>query len=383
MYSNNVLKDVLKVLSRGRFERMREKVCPFEQDRGFTHWSHLVSLIYAQISGLNSLRSLEAVLKEQQAHHYHLGISDVKRSTLSNANNTRSPKLFEEVLAMLTQESGRFGSECREVMRIIDSSPIHLDPSSFGELSQSNGRCCGIKLHLEYDANTSRPLCFDITPANQSDLHITPLLSLLKGATYVFDRGYMKFVWWQKLADAGCRFVTRMQKSVSYEIVKEQKIKKGSNVLRDRIIKLTGKKSSAGFLKRLRVITVQLENSAKTIDIVSNDLRSDATKLAGLYKRRWEIELLFKWIKQNLKIKKFIGRSENAVRFQIITALITFVLIGMYKKLSAYQGTLSQLLLVIRANAFQRMHHKQFFERRKSLLKTPSNQLSFSFLGAI
>jgi len=167
-----------------------------------------------------------------------------------------------------------------------------------------------------------------------------------------------------------------MQKSACYEITLENKAL-GDNIIFDKIIKLSGGKGKKDFKKQLRLIRIKLDsNKNKEIEIVSNDLESPAKTITDLYKRRWEIELLFKWIKQNLKIKKFIGESENAVKIQIITALITFVLISLYKKNSAYKGSLSELLIVIKTNPFQKTNHKEIFERQRLYRNQHHNQLT-------
>ena len=381
MHNNSVFKEIIKVLPRYKFERMKEKLCPKEQSRGFSHWNHLMSMIYCQLSGHTSLRKLALSFNEQYSNLYHIGVSEVNKSSLSRSNNNRDAGLFAAVLEFLVSVSGNKNG-CREVLRIIDSSPIHLDAGIFGEFSKSNGRCQGAKLHLEYDADGGYPVFFDITPANVNDIEVVKSLKIISGASYVFDRGYMKFDWWNELDEAKCRFVSRMQRSVKYEIVSENEVF-GENIISDKIITLTGDKGKKGFPKQLRLIRVRLENNKeKEIDIVSNDLKSDTKTIANLYKRRWEIELLFKWIKQNLKIKKFMGESENAVKIQIITALITFVLISLYKKNSAYKGTLSELLIVIKTDPFRKLNHKAIFERQRAYRKTNHNQLTLNGLFA-
>jgi IS4 transposase len=375
MHSNSVFREIIKALPRYKFERMQSAICPDEKTRGFSHWSQLNAMIYCQIGGYESLRKLTLSLGEQYSNHYHVGLGEVKRSTLSYANNNRDVKLFGGVLQYLINVAGSQNKSCNEVLRLLDSSPIHLDADIFGDFSKSNGRCQGAKLHLEYDANGQYPVFFEITPANVNDIDIVKSLELIAGATYIFDRGYMKFTWWNELDEAGCRFVSRMQKSVRYEIIEENQAL-GANIISDKIIKLNGDKGKKGFPKQLRLIRIKLDsNKDKEIEIVSNDLESPAKTIADLYKRRWEIELLFKWIKQNLKIKKFIGESENAVKIQIITALITFVLIGLYKKRSDYNGTLSQLLVVIKTDPFRKLNHRSIFERQRSYRKSNDNQM--------
>ncbi len=377
MHNNILFKEIIKALPRYKFESMRKKESGKEQSRGFSHWNQLIAMMYSQLSGHESLRKLSISFNEHYSNFYHLGVSHINKSTLSRANNHRNVGLFSEVLKYLINVAGSQNQSCKDVLRLLDSSPIHLDADIFGEFSKSNGRCQGAKLHLEYDANGHYPVFFDITPANVNDIDVVKSLKLISGATYVFDRGYMKFSWWNDLSEAGCRFVSRMQKSVRYEIKEENKIL-GENIVSDKIIKLIGDKGKKGFPKQLRHIRIKLDsNKDKEIELVSNDLESPAKIIADLYKRRWEIELLFKWIKQNLKIKKFLGESENAVKIQIITALITFILINLYKKKSAYNGTLSQLLIIIKTDPFRKLNHRAIFERQRLYRMPNPNQLNF------
>lgn len=378
MHSNTVFGELMKALPRYRFERLRESCSPGEETRRLSHWQQLTAMIYAQIAGHESLRTLVAGFNHHYAAHYHLGAGAIKRSTLSWANAHHDSAFFAEVLNSLIGIASD-GGKCREAVRILDSSPIPLNPKLFGAFSKSNGRCQGAKLHLEYDANGEHPVFFQITPANVNDVEMTAALELTPGATYVFDRGYMKFAWWRTLHEAACRFVSRMQKSVIYDTVETRAVT-GNTLLSDTVIAPKGSKAGKYFPYRLRLIRLRLDSQPeKSIAIVSNDLTADAETLAALYKRRWEIEVLFKWIKQHLKIKRFIGRSENAVKLQIITALIAFVLIGMYRRKSGFDGTPSQFLLLIQVDPMRKLFHQSLYERQRSYRQTDKNQLNFNF----
>jgi len=347
-----------------------------KQPRKFSDWNHLVAMVYAQLTGQRSLRQLVGSFNEHYSQHYHLGVGAIRRSTLSYANNTRDVALFSQVLAELIRTAGG-NRQISEVVRLIDSSPIHLNPDIYGDFSKNNGRCQGIKLHVEYDLHGGYPTWFDITPGNVNDIEISKYLAIVPGTTYVFDRGYMKFDWWQKLVDNHCRVISRIQKMVAYKVVTENSLVAGhTNIVGDRIIQLTGNKGSKGFGGHLRMIKVRLDNSEKTIDVVSTDLLSDASVIAELYKRRWDIELLFKWIKQTLKIKNFIGETENAVKIQIITALIAFLLLAIYKQNHARFHTLLQLVVVVRADPFRKINHRQIYEKHRQYRRKNPNQLT-------
>jgi putative transposase len=292
MYSHTIFSSLLKVCPRSKIDRLLASPDRRRQSRVFNEWDHLVSMIYGQVTSQNSLRQLVYSFNEHFSQHYHLGVKNLKLSTLSYANNHRDVALFSNVLSELIGIAGNH-SQTKEIIRLIDSSPIYLNPDIYTNFAKSSGRCMGAKLHIEHDLQGGYPTYFEITPANVNDIKIAENLTIIPKATYVFDRGYMKFSWWEKLDEKGCHFVSRMQKTVKYNVVTENSLKKtSSNIHRDIVIKLTGRKSEVGFSKQLRLITVQLDNSDKTIEIVSNDLMASAVEIANLYKRRWEIELL-------------------------------------------------------------------------------------------
>jgi len=182
MHSNSVFREIIKVLPNYKFLRLKDRLSPREQSRGFSHWSHFLTMIYCQLGGHESLRKLSLSFNEHHSGQYHIGASKVNKSSLSRSNNGRNPELFAEVLRYLVGISGGANKDCKDILRIIDSSPIHLDADVFGEFSKSNGRCQGAKLHLEYDANGRYPVFFDITPANVNDIEIVGSLEIIPNA---------------------------------------------------------------------------------------------------------------------------------------------------------------------------------------------------------
>jgi IS4 transposase len=191
--------------------------------------------------------------------------------------------------------------------------------------------CDGIKLHVAYDPDAALPVHFAVSPARENDMVEAKQMPIEPGATYVFDLGYYSFSWWAGLDAAGCRFVTRLRKNSPTEVLAERVVLKDGPITADRIVRVRarlGHTRKNPLDRDLRELHVVIE-SGKTLRIVTNDLTSPAEVIADLYQTRWEVELFFRWIKQTLKIKRFLGTSENAVRVQIAVALIAYLLLRM------------------------------------------------------
>jgi hypothetical protein len=214
-------------------------------------------------------------------------------------------------------------------VRLIDSTAVRLNALS-GEWSRFSADLCGAKAHVIYDPDADCPLYLAITAANVNDITAAQAMPIEAGATYVFDLGYYEFAWWAKLDQAACRIVTRLKSNTKLKVFKTRPIvAEADNILSDEIgflPKRTAKCRRNPMADAVREIKVKIDTGA-VLRVLTNDLDAPATEIAALYKRRWAIELFFRWVKQTLKIKHFYGTSENAVRIQIAVALIAFVLI--------------------------------------------------------
>jgi len=288
----------------------------------------LVALIYAQLSGNDSLRGVVAGFNANPQHHYHLGTGQLSRSTLSDANARRPAGIFAQTFAALSAMATRqLRSEGMEMVRLIDASPIPL--GKVCSWATWNGRIRGMKLHVVYDPKSDVPTCVEVTAANVNDIEIGRQTPIQPGTTYVFDKGYCRFDWWQKINDSGAFFVTRAKTSIRLRSVKHRTIRKrkgdGFEILADDEVKLTSKGDSRLPIP-LRRIKIRREKGGK-ITLLTNDLARSAVEIAALYKSRWQIELLFRWIKQHLDIRKFLGTNDNAVRLQVLAAMIAYLLL--------------------------------------------------------
>ena len=321
-YQSTVFGQLLKALPRSCFERLARGHETGRKKRELSDWGHLVTMIFAQAQGARSLRDLERLLERHHGIGAHLGLGKVKRSTLADANGTRPAALFEDVARYLSMHLGQ-KTGCREAVRLIDATHF-LAGRRIAQWSGSGG----IKLHMMYELGSERPVCFAITPKRINDTVAAAAMPVEGGATYVFDKGYYHFAFWAKIDACGGRFVTRLKVNSPIRISAKREVTAGGNISFDQVGHLNERLMSQyrnPYGKPVRVIGVRLDNS-REITLVSNDLDSPAEDIAALYKKRWQIELFFKWIKQNLKLGHFLGTSRNAAIIQIMAALISYML---------------------------------------------------------
>jgi len=327
-FANSIFASLLKPINRKQFQKIVDEHDGDSYDKTFKSWDHLVALVYAQLAGINGLRALEATFNANSQHHYHLGTDKLVRSTLSDANARRPVGIFAQVFAMLADTADRqTWREGAEMVRLIDASPIPLDKVC--KWAKWNGRIRGMKLHVVYDPLADVPTCVEVTPANVNDVEIGRDVPIKAGTTYVFDKGYCRFDWWQKINDSKAFFVTRKKVNMRLRAVKHRTNRKrkgdGFNVIADDEVVLASK-SNARLPIPLRRIKIRREKGG-VITLLTNDLARTAIEIAALYKSRWQIELLFRWIKQHLDIRKFLGRNDNAIRLQVLAAMIAYLLL--------------------------------------------------------
>jgi len=309
------------------------------QKKGSDRWTkkfstrdHLASMIFAQLAGSKSLRQLEVQFSSFSQKTY----TPVKRSTLSDANKNRNYKVFELICRSLMKNKSR---EINELMRIFDSTPIVVrGEGSVWTKKKASPRLRGFKVHISYAPECKVFNELEITHANVNDVSVGRKWKVERGVTYVFDKGYMDYNWWHKIHGKGAYFVTRIKKNTAYIVLEEKEINEGSSgVISEQMIRLKNRHPRGGKINfladtHLRLATVHDSIYDKTYSFVCNNLAISAQEIATYYKKRWDIELLFKWIKQNLKIKQLFSNNQNAIKTQIYTALISYLLLLSLKK---------------------------------------------------
>jgi putative transposase len=335
-HRSSIFEKLLKAIDRRQFREIVERHDGDAYDKSFKSWDHLVTLVGAQLGQVASLRAVEGAFNANSHQHYHLGVGRIARSTLSDANARRPVGVFAETFAMLAGKADRhLRVEGAEMVRLIDSSPVPL--GKMCEWAEWNGRIRGMKMHVVYHPGDDVPRCVQITAANVNDVEIGRQTELEAGATYVFDKGYYHFGWWKKINDAKAFFVTRIKVSTRLRATKCRYARKtigdGFKIISDADVVLASKGDSSLPIP-LRRIKVKRDKGG-VITLITNDLERTAVEIAALYKGRWQIELLFRWIKQHLNLRKFMARNDNAIRLQILAAMIAYLLLRLARRLNS------------------------------------------------
>ncbi len=354
-HQNTAFHGLLKHMPWPEFDRLVAAAGGDVRVRRLTTKSHFLALLYGQLSGAASLREIEAELASQAPRLYHLGATPPRRSTLADANARRPAEIFAALLARLIGYAHRgLRRAVAESTYLIDATGMRLTAAS--QWARFSARACGAKLHVIYDAGAEQPIDAAISAAKVNDITAAQAMPIEPGATYVFDLGDYDYAWWAKLDAAGCRIVTRFKRTTPLSGAAELPVAAEGPILSDRIGHLPARQAASRtnpFSKPVREIRVRIQTGA-VLRVLSNDLDASAEEIADLYKRRWGIELFFRWVKQKLKLSHFLGTSENAVRIQIATALIAFLLLRLAFAAQSAVPSPSTFAQLIRLNLMHR-----------------------------
>jgi putative transposase len=328
-----------------------------EGPKAWTCQRHLKAMLFGQIAGLNSLREIEQGLAAAPKALYHLNLRMAPRSTLSDAQNHRPAEVFRDICHWLMAQANRtLRREGEAFIQLIDATPIPLKDERF-DWAEASARTRGLKLHVGYDPRGDTTSWIDVTSAKVNDISAASAMPLVAGAVYVFDKGYLDYSWWNAIHQQGALFVSRLKSNTHRREVQPRR-PEGEGILADNDIKIGHAKPRGGAVNplydvSLREIIVEREGK-EPLRLITNDLTRPAAEVAALYKERWQVELLFKWIKQNLRIRRFLGRSENAVKSQIYIALIAFLLLRLFRQThaSSYAESSKALLARLKVGLF-------------------------------
>ena len=351
-FHTTVFDQLLSSLRQLDFDDIVSKHHTGAKPRKFDHWSQLVSMVFCQFTSASSIRDLMINFNARKKMHYHWRAKSLKKSTLADANHDRHYKPFEILFykALGLHKKG-MRKKVEKLTYIIDSTTIDLCLSLFpwAHFRKKKG---AVKMHTLLDANTSIPECIVVTDGKKHDLKPGKYLASKtpKGSILLVDKAYIDFQWLSQLNMNSRFFVTRAKKNMSFKVVKDLLLESQSGVVSDQIIALSNDK----YPETMRLVTFKDVVNGKVYHFMTNILNLDAKTISGLYKQRWEIELFFKWIKQNLKIKKFLGRSKNSVLIQIYTALLVYIMTAYIRKFSKTKFSFLQTYRVIKANLFER-----------------------------
>ena len=377
LHQNSVFHSVLKHVPWHALERSVAKHGADDLSRGLTTKRQLIALLFGQLSGAAGLRETVTGMASHATRLYHVGAVPVPRSTLSDANRNRPWQVFAELFEAVLQQAHRgLRRTAGEAVRLIDSTSLRLSSLS-ADWATFSTEFCGAKAHIVYDPHVDRPIYFEVTAANVNDITAAKAMPIEAGATYVFDLGYYDYGWWAELDDHGCRFVTRLKKNTPFTVRSENSVPNEGNILSDRIGHLPQRLAASRKnplqvpVREIRVVT----ETGKVLRIVTNDLDAPAQEIADLYKQRWQIELFFRWVKQTLRIKHFIGVNENAVRIQIAVALIAFLLLRLAQTTQKMVHSPLEFARLVRTNLMNRRPIDRLLEPLQPVQMDP-NQLT-------
>jgi IS4 transposase len=378
-HQNIVFHSLLKQIPWAVFDRLVDRCGADRDDRQIGCKAHLIAVLLGQFCGARGLREIEATLKSHADKLYHLGGYTISRSALSTANASRpAAAVFSELLcALMKQLQAGYRRKIGDCIRLIDSTGVRLSSLSGNWATFSTG-VCGAKAHIVYDPDADQPLYLMVTPSNVNDITAAKQMPIEAGATYVFDLGYYDYGWWAMLDDAGCRIVTRLKANTPFEVVEDRPVAPGSSIVSDRTGYLpkrlaASRRNPMSGLVREVCVTIE---TGKELRIFTNDLDASAQEIADLYKRRWAIELFFRWVKQTLKISHFFGTSETAVRIQITVALIAFLLLRLAHDANKIVASPLSFARLIKANL---MHRRAIAELLLPAPPPPPDQPQFDF----
>jgi hypothetical protein len=382
-HCNTIFHQLLRFIPRHRFGTLEKEHGTGRKARKFTRWNQFVALMFMQITGRVSLRDSVDSLSVRNGFLYHLGLKNVCRSTFSDANNKRPASFFKALFDLTYQQcrpiAPKHKFKFKNKLYSMDASMVSLCLSVFpwAKFRRTKG---GIRLHTLLDHDGYLPAFMKISDGKKHEITVAKSLTLPKGSIIAMDRAYIDFKWFASLMNTGVYFVTRQKRNATYRTIARKRVNKKQGLTSDQTIMITGTKA-AQCPHPLRRIGYRDPATGKHYVFLTNHFGLAAKTICDIYKQRWQIELFFKWIKQNLKIKAFVGNSENAVMTQIYVALITYLLLAYLKFLTKLKSTLTALARILQLNLFQKLTFEELFKLKpdKQNVQCDIKQLALAF----
>jgi hypothetical protein len=347
---------LLQLFSRIEFQQAVKETKAERHARGFTCWGQFVAMLFCQVGRAHSLREISGGLRSCEGKLKHLGITAPSHSTLAYANEHRPWELYQFVFLQLlhrcqSQVTGKKKFRFKNKMTSIDSTIIDLSVTLFdwAKFRRTKG---ALKLHLLLDHDGYLPSFAIITEGRVADVKVAPQFRFAPGTIVVYDRGYNDYRLFGQWTAQGVYFVTRMKENALYEVVGERPVPQNRHILKDELIEFRGPGAQEKCPYPLRLVTAYDPETGKIFLFLTNNMDLGSTTIAAIYKDRWQIEIFFKALKQNLKIKTFVGTSANAVKIQIWTALIAMLVLRYLQLRSKFHWSLSNLVALLRMNLF-------------------------------
>lgn len=359
-HSNTILHQLLTLLPRHQFDQF---VAGLDGDRyvkRFSTWNQLTVLLYAQASGKTSLREIQNGLIAQGSRAYHLGFSSqVCRSTLADANAKRDCRVYERLFYALLERcrdlTPKHRFRFKNPLYSLDATVIELCLASF-PWAKFTARKGALKLHYQFDHSGELPTFLTVTEGKRHESRVVKSdFAIVPDSIYCFDRGYVDYGWFRRISDEKAFFVTRAKENMVYRVLGQHETPKNPGVISDESIELEGFYAAKDYPGKLRRICFIDAESGRQLTFLTNNFALAAATIAQIYKSRWQIEIFFKWIKHNLKIKTFLGTTKNAVLTQIWVAMCYYLLLAYVKYQARYRQSLFYLHRLVRETLLDRV----------------------------
>ncbi len=367
---------MLNFIPKHQFSALEKRHSTGRRSRSFSRWSQFVHLMFMQLTGRSSLRDGIQSMNSRANNLYHLGAKPVSRSTFADANNVRPASLYEALFLKIYQRcrivSPKHKFKFKNKLFSLDASVIDLSLSAF-PWARFRRTKSAVKIHTLLDHSGYLPAFVAITDGKTHETKVATSLSLPKGSIVVEDKAYNDYQWFADLTQTGIFFITRQKRNAIYRVTERRNVNKKQGLCSDQTIKLTSIKGQE-CPHPLRRIGYRDPETKKHYVFLTNNFKLSPKTIADIYKDRWQIEIFFRWIKQNLKIKAFIGNSRNAVMTQIFVALIAYLLLCLLKYLSKVSVSLQNLLRVIQLNLFRKCSLRELF--RPPPIDTANNNVN-------
>lgn len=354
-HTSTVLAQLLRLVPRHEFQSLAKRHHRGQRLRKSSRWDQFVALLMAQLSGRQSLRDIEANMNAQTRHRYHLGVGRVAKSSLARVNERQPYTLYEALFGQLLGRcqalAPRHKFRFKNPLYSLDASLIELSLAIF-PWADYNRTKAAMKLHVGLDHGGHFPAFATVTEGTRHEVPVGREFEFPKGSIVVIDKGYTDYAWYKQLTDKGILFVTRQRPNALYRVVERREANRAQGISSDQIIELTALKWRELGVPRLRRIGYRDAQTGKRYVFLTNHMGLSAKTIADLYKDRWQVELFFKALKQNLKIHAFVGNSKNAVLTQIWVALCTYLLMSYLRFVSQTAWSVQRIMRVLQASLF-------------------------------
>lgn len=380
-HNNTAFHQLLKPLSRHDFERLAKQHHQGQKLRSVTRWDQFIGMAMSQIAGRQSLRDIESNLQSQQNKLYHLGAKPIARTTLARINEHQPHELYQalfyQLLGRVSSSPSKHKFRFKNPLFSLDASLIDLSVNIF-PWAQCNKDKAAVKLHVGLNHGNMIPEFVALSDGKRSDLIEGRKFDFPRGSIVAFDKGYVDYGWYKSLTDKGVFFVTRLRPNSVYNVIERRSVENQTGVTSDQIIQLNSQHAIKRGAPKLRRVGFSCPDTGRHYAFLTNNFTLAATTIAAIYKDRWQVELFFKAIKQNLKIKTFVGTSKNAILTQVWVAMITYLLLAFARHSAKTGWTPQRIMRVLQVNLFERKSLKEILNPGPPRHKKSEPQMRFA-----